>query len=467
MCQDIAQVAQIDAQIRQFQLAVEILQQERKRLNASLTYHLNTRPSPIRDIPVEILQEIFLYLLPPVLEMRNCTALRLSHVCSQWRLILHSMSHVWSSVNINCDCASHQSWSGPEFLRHCVKLSGERPLSIVLRASNVPEAQLQSLMSDILTPTFHRWKHVDLNVHLHPWLARLHELTFDELESLSIAEPMTTAHGPCVDLSRCPKLSRLVLCGIKYPTSKFTLPWSGIRVFEACDVFYSPEEYSSILKCMTNLTELKIVCTSRLVDSAEAGSVVLPHLASFSFIAPKAIASAYLNPLVLPSLRKFSFKVDHSSMNPVELADQLVRLIMHCHRSLEDLKLAGLCGLAVLRVLNRTPNLVRLQCRFVALYMMDFFARFGEVELSRLERVEFRLRPVSLGQVGGLRRWVERKKVGGIRWGGGESVLKEVMVKFPHGCCESRDLMLGDVENYDGSGGVKVKVDWVPFTDLM
>lgn len=76
--------------------------------------------SPIRRLPLEILQEIFQWCPPE-------SSIRLTHVCSLWRSILLSSPLRWSTVHVNSVAENA--------FRHLVQLFSERSRGILLKFS--------------------------------------------------------------------------------------------------------------------------------------------------------------------------------------------------------------------------------------------------------------------------------------------------------------------------------------------
>ncbi|KAF7363773.1 hypothetical protein MSAN_01035100 [Mycena sanguinolenta] len=98
----VEEVVRIDAQIAEIELALSQLKEKRALLQAPIDAH-KALVSPMRLVPQEILQAIFLSCLPSqhnALIDFNEAPLLLGRVCRHWRSVAYSTPILWSSMHI-------------------------------------------------------------------------------------------------------------------------------------------------------------------------------------------------------------------------------------------------------------------------------------------------------------------------------------------------------------------------------
>ncbi|KAF7363767.1 hypothetical protein MSAN_01034500 [Mycena sanguinolenta] len=98
----VEEVARVDAQIAEIELALSQLKEKRALLQTHIDAH-KALVSPMRLVPHDILQEIFLSCLP---QQHNAlidydeAPLLLGRICRRWRSVAYSTPILWSSVHI-------------------------------------------------------------------------------------------------------------------------------------------------------------------------------------------------------------------------------------------------------------------------------------------------------------------------------------------------------------------------------
>ncbi|KAJ7845416.1 hypothetical protein B0H14DRAFT_2203316, partial [Mycena olivaceomarginata] len=136
---EIAQIRQLLAppsrEIERIDHEIALLQARRLQLSAYVADH-EALISPIRQLPVDIIREIFIACIPtdqnPVMSVKMAPLL-LSRICSGWRTIALSTPRLWSSIHVPEPHAKL-----PQYVRDgCLQLmktwltrSGGLPLSI-------------------------------------------------------------------------------------------------------------------------------------------------------------------------------------------------------------------------------------------------------------------------------------------------------------------------------------------------
>lgn len=92
----------LSEELRQLQSAVIKLQAKQRRLRKDIQ-PLQAITSPVRRLPDDILQEIFLWCLPkehyPTLDPLEAP-LVLTHLCRRWRFVASNTRRLWSSIHI-------------------------------------------------------------------------------------------------------------------------------------------------------------------------------------------------------------------------------------------------------------------------------------------------------------------------------------------------------------------------------
>ncbi|KAF9009931.1 hypothetical protein BDQ17DRAFT_1222300, partial [Cyathus striatus] len=92
----------IDVEIGHLNQRLQFMQEKRSRLKI-ITERYQALISPARQLPRDILEEIFLACLPtdrnPCISAAEAPIL-LTHICSSWRSIALSLPRLWSAIHI-------------------------------------------------------------------------------------------------------------------------------------------------------------------------------------------------------------------------------------------------------------------------------------------------------------------------------------------------------------------------------
>ncbi|KAJ7464826.1 hypothetical protein B0H11DRAFT_77386 [Mycena galericulata] len=108
-------LVQVDAQIAEMDALIGQLRAEQASLQAKIFAH-RALMSPIRRVPLDILQEIFLACLPTTHDALidpGEAPLLLGRICKHWRSVAYSTPVIWSSIHIPSISGS-VSWNGEE-----------------------------------------------------------------------------------------------------------------------------------------------------------------------------------------------------------------------------------------------------------------------------------------------------------------------------------------------------------------
>ncbi|KAF7376847.1 hypothetical protein MSAN_00102200 [Mycena sanguinolenta] len=176
----------LDDEIMKLQKAIDQLVEERSRVAAYVEIH-KALLSPVRRLPLDIIQELFIACLPT---HRNCVMsaseapVLLGRVCRSWRAISLSTPRLWSSLHVveplwNPADPTPGSFEEKvarrlEIAQMWLSRSGQCPLSISLRSapggfsqtgSPTPSATSIQFMETLLSFA-PRWQHIHFTAPL-------------------------------------------------------------------------------------------------------------------------------------------------------------------------------------------------------------------------------------------------------------------------------------------------------------
>ncbi|KAF7357905.1 hypothetical protein MVEN_00836800 [Mycena venus] len=235
--------------------ALDKLSEERDALSAYVEAH-EALVSPIRRLPLDILEEIFMACLPD----RNCVMsaqeapVILGRICSSWRTISLSTPRLWSRLHIvepmgYISLNTSQRLQRLEVAKSWLRRSGDCPLSISLEGN--PDAYIpppsgtivtsaeQDLFLDGLVQFASRWRNIRLvapQLALAP-LSRLTEQDVPLLEQLDIvcSTPEDPQHTSDAGWSLAqsgvfhgPSLSTFSISGNTSKASELPLRWNQL-----------------------------------------------------------------------------------------------------------------------------------------------------------------------------------------------------------------------------------------------
>ena len=173
------ELSDLDAKTKEISSAFWQVVRTRHRLQTSASQH-QALISPLRRLPPELLQSIFVCCLPShrnaVMHASEAPVL-LGRVCSEWRQISLSTPEVWSSLHIvppnvnvsNLTASAARFKRKRELIEMWLGRSGACPLNIsfVWFASNSEdETRLCASLLEALVPMCRRWQMLDFQVPL-------------------------------------------------------------------------------------------------------------------------------------------------------------------------------------------------------------------------------------------------------------------------------------------------------------
>ncbi|KAJ7762558.1 hypothetical protein B0H16DRAFT_1368759 [Mycena metata] len=247
---------QLDTQIRDLQKVMDDLKQERDGVSSYVDAH-EALISPVRRLPHDIIQEIFVACLPT---HRNCVMsaveapVLLGRICTSWRSISLSTPRLWACLHIvepSCFGLSPAAASLDAKLaqrldvtKSWLSRSGNCPISISLEGPLYPWPSTEfphlstptpktHLFLEALIPFASRWRSMALSVW-GPALNPLCDLTDNDvpiLSKLDINQHTQHPVGPpwqSFPLFRAPALSDLRFAGFDSKISDFPVEWANL-----------------------------------------------------------------------------------------------------------------------------------------------------------------------------------------------------------------------------------------------
>ncbi|CAK5265892.1 unnamed protein product [Mycena citricolor] len=335
---------------QQIQKTTKILGQLRAQ-QASLLAHVEAHKaliSPLRRLPVELVEEIFSACLPVA---RNCVMsateapVILGRVCRSWRTISLTMPRLWSRLHIVEPTRPFNSPYGVfesklsqrlEVTKTWLERSGECPLSISL------ESNLDHGLTPPLTPSNHtslntnlfleallpyaaRWQNIRLVVP--PWalenLSRLTEHDVPILRRLKIFQrpdhPNSAPQWAIFDLFRAPQLAEFSISGSSVNPSALPLRWEQLTSLSIIGPAWGVghiQTMSNVLRVLSKCPALQVCkLLVNASDAVELHSTELrarcPALHTMELTcvgAPLQTADHLLARLSLPVLRNFRLR---------------------------------------------------------------------------------------------------------------------------------------------------------------
>ncbi|KAJ6472797.1 hypothetical protein DFH09DRAFT_1475082 [Mycena vulgaris] len=234
----------LDDEITDLQKAVEKLRDERDKLGAYVDAHM-ALISPVRRLPLDIIQEIFIACLPA---HRNCVMsaveapVLLGRICSSWRTISLSTPHLWSKLHVV------EPTQPPHFAvfilfdkkvaqrlettKMWLGRSGQCPLSISVNAI-ASEAGFAAEIIQALLPFKSRWEHIAFTAKSSVFeaLSHLTEVDVPMLKSIHMTEidDHISFRWDSLQLLRSADILSAYISGGSFTPLELPLSWNGLR----------------------------------------------------------------------------------------------------------------------------------------------------------------------------------------------------------------------------------------------
>ncbi|KZP14291.1 hypothetical protein FIBSPDRAFT_935818 [Athelia psychrophila] len=270
---DVSQLNQDICACKEPSLSCEL---RRKRSEAqSFARAQQTLVAPIRQMPAEIITDIFLHCIEDSL----AHPILLASICSRWRAIALASTRLWASIKIVVTGKNSDSQSA--LAASWLSRAGKQPLSINLRRTIVPNSMMQPII-ELFVTRCEQWHTVHLSLRgksascllgATNRLHRLENLTFE----------CAIAHG--VDLggtdiasifAAAPRLRSLsFLHGFSGAIPQ--LPWKQLQEL-VIGASVSVKNCREILKLMPDLQRCEICSNIGASGIPYSGTITLPVL---------------------------------------------------------------------------------------------------------------------------------------------------------------------------------------------
>ncbi|KAF7355525.1 hypothetical protein MSAN_01469500 [Mycena sanguinolenta] len=325
----------IDAQIKELEIALNQLREQRASLNGPIDAH-RALISPIRRIPRDILLAIFFACLPSehnaVIDPAEAP-LVLGRICRYWRDITYSTPMLWSSLHIPAlsylDAPPKLLWGLQRTVGAWLGRSGTCPLSISLfdRVNQFTPNDLEnhSLVLQLL-PVAGRLRHLTLIgdfplirpfFRLDPEGLLLKSIRIELASNSKIASNISLEDASdLANVLQLPTLEDVTLC-MRSPIDPRSLPvkWCQLtRLRLECYSIMGAQTGAldlggafDVLRSCPNLTNCTIRVTKGLQDHdstpTDMSPIVLPHMHTLVFSGWIVYLQEWIPYLVVPNLR--------------------------------------------------------------------------------------------------------------------------------------------------------------------
>lgn len=412
-----SELAQLNGEVFKLEAALASLTRQRDELRDLVDAH-RALLSPIRQVPPEILQHIFVLCLPSNGNPRmhhSEAPLLLGRICSRWRKVVMGTAELWASIHVTVSPGSTRKAGGfslissphqpdvrrHDFVRAWLERSGNLPIDFSLHSqpseSTFPLVSSPSTFLTAILPLSSRWRRIELEVSASD-LEVLRDLESKDIPSLeyfafhtskarnhwNVAVPDTDDQlaTSLAFLSAAPRLYRFSF-DRAYSGIPLSLPWNQIT--ELC-VLNATLDIGSVLPFLTDCPQL-CKCTFRYADYTRPvpiRRISLPRLEELSLhsFVPHGLELRntifhLYDYLDAPMLR--DLQVEASSGHPARnFVRPIANLISRSSCPIEKLNLRGvkfeLEDLA--RCLQLTPHL-----RELGINRIDVWGRWGQPEL--------------------------------------------------------------------------------------
>ena len=346
------ELSQLNAKITEMRTALMQVARTRDRLQAAANQH-QALISPLRRLPPELLQAIFVSCLPShrnaVMHSSEAPVL-LGRVCSEWRRISLSTPEAWSSlhivppnVNISNLTSSISSTARFKRKRELIEMwlgrSGACPLNISFvwfANDSEEEIKLCAILLEALVPMCGRWRLLDFQVPLKMFKPFIGLTVKDVplLEGLSLMDNRTPLGNDVID--KWPE--SLVFAESATKLKNFTLTFfsGGLRLpsipWHQLTTLYLESNISFFFQ---NSREM----LTTFAQCAQLQSCTLKFPLSHTAFIP---AFEKLNlPITLPQLQVLCLDGDQHLQNTFHMSNTLINL---CAPKLRKLELFGRSG---------------------------------------------------------------------------------------------------------------------------
>jgi len=343
------ELSELNAKITEMRVALMRVTRTRHRLQTAADQH-QALISPLRRLPPELLQVIFVWCLPShrnaVMHSSEAPVL-LGRVCSEWRRISLSTPEVWSSLHIvppsvnfsNLKSSTTRFERKREVIEMWLGRSGTCPLNISFvwfASDSEDETKLCASLLEALVPMCGRWQMLDFQVPLKMFQPFIGLMVKDVplLEGLSLMDNRTALSADVVDkwpeslvfAESATNLRNFALTffsgGLRLPT----IPWHQLTtLYLESNISFFFQDSREMLSTFSQCVHLQS-CTLKFP---------LSHTA---FIAPFKKVNL---PITLPQLQVLCLDGDQHLHNTFHMSNTLINI---CTPKLRKLEILGRSG---------------------------------------------------------------------------------------------------------------------------
>ncbi|KAF7357503.1 hypothetical protein MSAN_01346600 [Mycena sanguinolenta] len=246
-------IEESDSKITSLQSQISALIELRDSERASVLA-LHYIASPIHDLPVELLTEIFNFAVEDETYIHDMH--RISQVCSDWRRVAHGTSHLWTRT-LEIDLC--RKTNGADALNTWLARSAQLPVPISLRFRGSSSLN-RGIMEEVLKAT-PRFSYLQLRTtpSTSPWVVKqFAQCKLDGLEELDLRLISMTPHDADlapINFITVPRLSKLKL--INLGARQITVPWDQLTELSlecnSFEVFEAFTQCANLLRAHINL----------------------------------------------------------------------------------------------------------------------------------------------------------------------------------------------------------------------
>ncbi|KAF8150216.1 hypothetical protein B0H34DRAFT_826608 [Crassisporium funariophilum] len=366
-----AKLARLESRIEVINLLLKKLTQEHETMSLYIQDH-RALISPLRRLPPEVQQEIFIHCLPTdnyaVMAVSEAPML-LTHVCNSWRQLALATPRLWSSIHIPIPsdnpqfyCLDYPDYPSTademvekrsEAVQNWIERSGVCPLDISLNewdGISYGNGYRDRVVDSIIFSSA-RWRKLSLT---GPPIAmsRIAALSASDvpfLESLRIncSRSFAPTSGGLLspwsnsDVFRAPRLCRLNLVRVQEDIANFPIRWSQITHLSlegnswGSVAFLTVPKLAKLLQSCGSLISCRfeVGYTEGDLDSENLPRISLPFLETLS-IHETVNLSTFFKRLDVPALRGVEF---HSNVWSVHESAALLTLLSRTNACIQTL----------------------------------------------------------------------------------------------------------------------------------
>lgn len=255
-------------------------------------------------LPLELVEEIFLFCLPPrtyVTPSSRFAPLLLCHVCRSWKMLAISIPRLWRSIDI-----SNPRFGDQVQVRTWLSRAGDCPLAI---SFHVPTRRLLHPHIAQLAQYSSRWKNIKLRMHPGASFHVLDIKSLPLLHTLRLDGHMTHIDGQegfFSLLRSAPNLRKISWHILTTNPCSMDIPWSTLTDFHSHYDFTISEilgvlSDAPLLQRLVVSIRASIVC--RDIPACRRRSLVHNHLRELELTAFEPGFAAFFDCIALPVLK--------------------------------------------------------------------------------------------------------------------------------------------------------------------